>query len=307
MNEFSHYTFEELNDFLDGRLPTAEAAQVESHLNTGCAACQGQVDWLRKTTAVMAQHWEAPQRAVRVNVQRAFRHYVPAGEEPEPVGTTGQSIPLFHRLFKSKMRWVTAVVAVVILFLVSGSYYRSWAEEVVLHSADVVEYSGLVEFQHPGSESWQPLDHESSLSAGDRIRTGQDGGVGLRFFDNNITYLGANTEIEIVALSIRRDGAQRIITLNQLTGQVYSSGWPPDTELTHLAIRTPHAVIAVQAQGYDVLIDTSQGTEISVIKGCAEIVSYDAATQTRYRNQTGAACGSQPPVQDAPIAPIHEL
>jgi hypothetical protein len=171
----------------------------------------------------------------------------------------------------------------------------------------VVELDGVVEVRRAGSDSWQRLDRQGQIRAGDSVRTGEDANVGLRFFSNNVTYLNANTELKIIALSIRRDGQERVITLDLMVGQLYSSGWPPDTELTRLSIQTPQAVVAVQAQGYDVLVDTSQGSEISVVKGCAEIVSYDAATKTSYRNQTGSACSTQPPAEDAPIAPVFEL
>ncbi len=310
MNDFSdHISFEQLADFVDGRLSTAEVAQVEAHLGADCATCQQEVAWLQETTAVMAEAWQAPPRVVRANVLRAFRHYVPANGRLETVEADQPPTPWLRRLFKPRLSWVTAVIAVIVLFLASGSFYRSWAEEVVLHSATVVEMSGTAEMQRVGSDSWQPVTINSRLSPGDKIRTGEDGEAGLRFFENNITYLTSNTQIEIIAFSDRRDGGERIITLKQLSGQIFSSGWPPGSELTYLVITSPQSVMTVQALGYDLMVDAGGNTEVSVINGCAEIVSYDVAANAGFRQQTGSICDRQPPMQEKPqpIVPIQEL
>jgi len=302
----THFTFEQLADYVDGRLPVDVAARLENHLAGGCAACEEEIGWLRQTTAVMAEQWETPTRAVRANVHRAFRHYVPANGNQEPAKPNGRPIPLIQRLFQHPLRLFTALAAVVVLLLVSGQFYRGWAQDVVQNTALLVELSGTAEYQPSGENTWKPLTNNILLDAGDKVRTGQDGSIGLQFFENNITYLGPNTQVEIIAFSARRDGQERVITLEQFSGQIYSSGWPPSTQFTHLSVRTPEAVVAVQALGYDVAIDTDGETEISVINGCAEIVNYDTATQTSYRQQTGSSCANQVPEQNAPIAPDNQ-
>jgi hypothetical protein len=300
----THFTFEQLADYVDGRLTAAESTRLEMHLAADCAACQGEVAWLRQTTAVMAEEWEAPNKAVRANVVRAFRHYVPANGQEEAPKPHRVPTPWFQRLFQHRLRLATALFAVALLLLVSGRFYQGWAQDVIQNSAILVELSGTAEYQLAGTDSWLPLTKDIFLVAGDKVRTGENGSIGLQFFENNTTYLGPDTHVEIIAFSVRRDGRERVITLEQRSGQSYSSGWPPGEEITYLSVRTPEAVVAVQALGYDLVIDTASDTEISVIKGCAEIVSYDAATQTSYRQQTGSSCI---PNQSEPIAPDNEI
>lgn len=304
--ENTHFTFEQLADYVDGRLPTAEIARLEIHLD-GCSTCQEELRWLQETTAVMAEPWEAPAKAVRANVIRAFRYYVPAnGREENAPQPHKQPVPWLQKLFKARWRFVTAFVAVLLLLFASGQFYQSWAQDVVQNSAQVVELIGTAELQRAGSETWQSLANGSLISTGDRVRTGEGSSVGLQFFENNVTYLQSETQIEIIAFSARRDGQERVITLKQYNGQTYSSGWPPGDQITYLSIKTPDADVAVQALGYDLFIDTAgDDTEISVVKGCAEIVSYDAAAQTSYRQQTGSACSSPPPAQQEPVAPAY--
>jgi hypothetical protein len=303
----THFTFEQLADYVDGRLPAGEAAQLADHLAGGCTACQEEIGWLQQTTALMAEQWETPTRAVRANVHRAFRHYVPANGESQPAKPQRRPVPIFQRLFQHRLRLVTALILVVFLMFASGRFYQGWAEEVIQNAALLVEISGSAEYLPSGETAWKPLTNNILLDAGDKVRTGEDGSIGLQFFENNITYLGPNTQIELIVYSVRRDGQERVITLEQSTGQIYSSGWPPGTELTYLSVRTPQAVVAVQALGYDVVIDSGGKTEISVINGCAEIVSYDAATHTSHRQQTGSACSGRSSGQDAPIAPDNHL
>lgn len=306
----THFTFEQLADYVDGRLPAYETAMLEMHLAADCAACQEEIDWLRQTTAVMTEEWEAPNKAVRANVVRAFRYYVPANGEKEAPKSQRAPVPWFQRLFQHRLRLATALVAVAVLVLVSGRFYQGWAQDVIQNSAILVELSGTAEYQLAGTDTWQPLTKDVFLVAGDKVRTGENGSIGLQFFENNTTYLDSNTQVEIIAFSVRRDGRERVITLEQRSGQIYSSGWPPGEEITYLSVRTPEAVVAVQALGYDLVIDTASDTEISVIKGCAEIVSYDAATQTSYRQQTGSSCipdQAEPIAPDSDRVPAYEL
>jgi hypothetical protein len=98
-----------------------------------------------------------------------------------------------------------------------------------------------------------------------------------------------------------------MITLKQVSGQMYTRAWPPASDTAQLEIITLEAVVAVQAQGYDVLIEPGRATQISVVKGCAEIIFSDPILQTSHRQQTGSGCEERQQDQAPQIIPQDRL
>jgi hypothetical protein len=102
----THLTFEQLVDYVEGRLNPAELAEVQAHLSTGCATCQAELAWLEQTLGAMAADtWEAPTAAASEAARQLF-----------PVPTTIDPLPIWRRVPVAV--GATAVLIAALLLLV---------------------------------------------------------------------------------------------------------------------------------------------------------------------------------------------
>jgi hypothetical protein len=81
-----HPTFETLLDFLDNRLPKAQADQVTAHLALPCAACQGEIDGMRDVLQLLGHERlsEPSPAAVRRAIRLFGRFYERPGADERP-------------------------------------------------------------------------------------------------------------------------------------------------------------------------------------------------------------------------------
>ena len=69
-----------------------------------------------------------------------------------------------------------------------------------------------------GTDDWMEGEVGMSLGVRDTIKTGDDCGAEITFFDGSTIELKAGTEIEIVSLDISRDTGSTTIVLKQTIG-----------------------------------------------------------------------------------------
>lgn len=69
-----------------------------------------------------------------------------------------------------------------------------------------------------GTDDWIGAQVGMSLERGDSIKTGDDSGAEITFFDGSTMELEAGTEIDIVSLDIYRDTEATTIVLKQTIG-----------------------------------------------------------------------------------------
>ena len=102
----AHATFEQLTDYIDGRLAPDDVAEVEAHLASGCAACQTNLDWLRQTVGLMGTDtWEAPSPAISEAVRQMF----PSPPAPVPASSGQATIPAWI--------WLAGVILFILLIV----------------------------------------------------------------------------------------------------------------------------------------------------------------------------------------------
>ena len=83
-DEMSHISFENLTDYLDGRLDEATSKQVEEHLSGKCESCVSDLSWLQKTFSLMrTDEWVAPPASLNIKVISAFKDkFEPTNAQP---------------------------------------------------------------------------------------------------------------------------------------------------------------------------------------------------------------------------------
>jgi hypothetical protein len=97
-----------------------------------------------------------------------------------------------------------------------------------------------------GTDSWTEATVEMSLEVGDTIKTGDDSGAEITFFDGSTIELEAGTQIEIASLDSSPDTGTKTITLMQTIGTTISRVTKLLDPASTYAIETPTGVAAVR-------------------------------------------------------------
>ena len=129
-----------------------------------------------------------------------------------------------------------------------------------------------------GTDSWVEAQGGMSLEPGDSIKTGDDSGAEITFFDGSTIELEAGTEIEIVTLAISADCASTTITLEQTIGTTISrvtkildpgSSYEVETPTGVAAVRGSVLIVTVGGNGSTLL--TNQQGDIWAIAGGVQL------------------------------------
>jgi VCBS repeat-containing protein len=97
-----------------------------------------------------------------------------------------------------------------------------------------------------GADDWTEATVEMSLEVGDTIKTGDDSGAEITFFDGSTIELEAGTQIEITSLDSSPDTGTKTITLMQTIGTTISRVTKLLDPASSYAIETPSGVAAVR-------------------------------------------------------------
>jgi hypothetical protein len=97
-----------------------------------------------------------------------------------------------------------------------------------------------------GADDWIEAAVEMSLEVGDTIKTGDDSGAEITFFDGSTIELEAGTQIEITSLDSSPDTGAKTITLMQTIGTTISRVTKLLDPASSYAIETPSGVAAVR-------------------------------------------------------------
>jgi VCBS repeat-containing protein len=97
-----------------------------------------------------------------------------------------------------------------------------------------------------GTDDWIEAEVGTSLDVGDSIKTGDDSGAEITFFDGSTIELEADTEIKVVSLDISLDTDSKTITLEQTIGTTISRVTKLLDPASSYEIETPTGVAAVR-------------------------------------------------------------
>lgn len=97
-----------------------------------------------------------------------------------------------------------------------------------------------------GTDDWTEATVEMSLAVGDTIKTGDDSGAEITFFDGSTIELEAGTQIEITSLDSSPDTGTKTITLMQTIGTTISRVTKLLDPASSYAVETPNGIAAVR-------------------------------------------------------------
>ncbi|MGB5925687.1 MAG: cadherin domain-containing protein [Dehalococcoidia bacterium] len=105
---------------------------------------------------------------------------------------------------------------------------------------------GEVFVMKAGTDDWTEATVEMTLAVGDTVKTGDDSGAEITFFDGSTIELEAGTQIEITSLSSSADTGAKTITLMQTIGTTISRVTKLLDPASSYAVETPSGVAAVR-------------------------------------------------------------
>jgi hypothetical protein len=103
-----------------------------------------------------------------------------------------------------------------------------------------------------GADDWIEGAVEMSLEAGVTLRTGDDSGAEITFFDGSTMELQAGTQIEITSLDISADTGVTTITVMQTIGTTISRVTKLLDPASRYEVETPSGVVAVRGSGVEI-------------------------------------------------------
>jgi hypothetical protein len=159
-------------------------------------------------------------------------------------------------------KWMTIIVLFVMLASALLGCSGTPSHSSTLTILSITE--GNVFVMKAGADDWTEATLEMSLEVGDIIKTGDDSGAEITFFDGSTIELEAGTQIEITSLDTSPDTGTKTITLMQTIGTTVSRVTALLDPASTYAIETPSGVAAVRGTTMIVRIASSDDPNYEV-------------------------------------------
>jgi hypothetical protein len=290
-NQPPHLTFEQLLDYLERRLPTAEVSQVEAHLASDCQSCRADLSWLEETVNLMVSDaWVDPPAALGTAARQIFR------QERQSKAATVSALHWLRSLWKPRRRLAVGMAFALTLIVLGAVVAQLWFGQMASQEAQPVAISGIVEVQPAESDSWEPVTEELSVNAGDQIRTGSDSSVVLKFPDDSMTKMEPNTVVGVVRMTSRPDGSRQVTMLRQEFGQTRNIVQPLPSPDSRFQIETPAATVTVRGTEFVVDVDLDGETEVAVVAGIVDVLAQGTTVSLLEGQRTIVFPGEEPAV-----------
>jgi hypothetical protein len=164
-----------------------------------------------------------------------------------------------------------AAAILLMLFVLPNVALQISRGGVLAQTALLANATGVVEVQGRASSDWRPAEAGGLLQAGDSVRTGRFSTVTLTFFDGTKTRLAADTEVTVVELNCRRDGAAKTVVLHQWSGRTHNWVQKFLDAASRFELGTSTAVATVHGTEFTVSIASDNSTEVVVVEGLVSV------------------------------------
>ena len=151
----------------------------------------------------------------------------------------------------------------------------------------LVEIQGQVEISHGKNSVWVAARPNESLQPSDRLRTGDNSRVALRWSDQSIVPIGASSELEVLPPT----GTDDQCGLHLLNGII--SFFHRDKP-GHIRVITDGAVAGVEGTEFVMMVDNAKDTTLSVLDGKVSFGNEQATLLVTNGQQAVAGPGHQP-------------
>jgi tetratricopeptide (TPR) repeat protein len=182
------------------------------------------------------------------------------------------------------------VLLVTILFFATWtgiSYAQSATNDATADEIRIVEPQGTVEISAAGTTIWTPANANQILHSLDRLRTGENSRVALRWSDQSIVQFGASTELEV--LPPNSPDAQSGLHLIRGIISFFHRDKPG-----RIQIITRGAVAGVEGTEFVMSVNDADVTTLSLVDGKVKFGNEQATLILTNGEQAVAAPGNSP-------------
>ncbi len=257
-------TFENLIDWLDGRLDAQTRQAVDKHLSAGCPSCEADLAWLRR---IMGR--AKSDDTVKLTAQ-AKGPYRPSMSRPE------QGLHPF-RFFLSR-QFAAAVLA--LLLLISLTFILSQLPTLRSQEAILAAVEESAEAQASADAPPQPIQLHARLHERDQMRV--SGGTAiLRLFDGSTLEMQPQAELILSSLRSGLLGTPYRIVLHQGAGAVRYDVPPLRGWRSTFQVQSPTARVIVRGTSFIISVESNGETSVEVLHGEIEVAgAVDSALLT---------------------------
>ncbi len=130
-----------------------------------------------------------------------------------------------------------------------------------------------------GTDEWIEGAVEMSLGVGDKLKTGDDSGAEITFFDGSTMELEAGTQVEITSLDFSADTDITAVTLMQTIGTTISRVTKFLDPASRYEVETPTGVVAVRGSGVEIHVGEDGTSWACNLEGDIEATAQDVDLQ----------------------------
>ena len=265
-------SWENLIDWLDGRLEPQAAQELGEHLATGCPGCQADLAWLRRFEAATRAEVVEPPGEVVGRVKAGYR---------TRRARLGQAR---RRLWPSRLPRLAPALGALLL-LVAAIAYLFWTPAAFARQAVLTMAEGTVEAASSATGGWEVVTPKGQLREGERVRA-VDGGAIVALFDGSQLQLQPGAELTLASLRSGLLGGVYRVAIYQTAGTVrYDVPALPSARST-FRVQSPAALISVEGTTFVVVVDSASQTRVTVLAGS---VSATGAVDRVLLGQSQAA------------------
>ncbi len=247
-------TFEELADWVDGRLEPAARQRVDAHLATGCPSCQGDLAWLRRfQEAGRVEGYVQPPARLVAGAKASYR--------------LRRARPCLRTWLPHARRLAPALGAA--FLVLAFALYLVRTPTVFARSASVASAPRSLEASTAEGLAWRPLGSGDVLGEGQRIRAAGEATVVL--FDGSTLCMQPGAEVALSSLRSGLLGIARRVVLQQTAGTVRYDVPPMPRDLASLHVQSPTTTVAVQGTSFVVSVGPGGETSVEVLAGTVAV------------------------------------
>ncbi len=259
-----HPTFENLVDWLEGRLDPATHQAVDAHIATGCPICAKDVNWLRRFRAAARNDTLAtPSPALVARVKSLY--------SPERFRRAAPVRP-WWAIFAQ--RPALAIGALLVILALSVTLYLGRLPALLGRDAWLAALQGTIEMQPAERSDWQTISPGQALRDGDKVRA-VEGAALLLLFDGSRVELHAGTELMLSSMRSGLFGKPYRIALQQSSGYAYYTVAPLQSPRSSFEVQSPTALVAVRGTSFAIAVENASETRVVVLAGRVQVESAE--------------------------------
>lgn len=175
---------------------------------------------------------------------------------------------------------ITLLVAAGIIYALAGR------ASIPVPEAYVIECQGDARIKNAGDSNWYNVKEGQVLKQGQTIKTGGDGEVTINFYNQTVSRIGTNTEVELNALFIDSDNYEQAKTgLGVKIGNVWSRVLNLLDKESEFEIRSDNTVAVVRGTTFNFEVDENDVATVSSLEDSVEVSAVQM--EERVNEETG--------------------